>query len=118
MNIKEFVGTHYSTVKRGIKFTVHNSYIEIHNNLIILDDINENVNINEVLDIHGECTLYNEHTYINCPINVYRSIFFDSQISIIPGSFVGHKIRIIGHQKHALDGMWVRGYITKSGFIS
>lgn len=112
MNIKEFLNTYYATLLHGSEHTVHNSYIEIYDCLVIGDDFTHNVVINEVLDIHEHCHL--SKVIIQNIINIHGSLHIYNN-KLLPGSFVGKNMYYGGSFTNAIP---VNGYITQSGIIS
>lgn len=111
MNIKEFLDTNYSSSYCNTAYSEHNSYIEVHNSLIIGDDFTLNVAINEVLDVHDNCHLSN--ITIDKIINVQGSVH--STCNLLPGSFVGNFYHI---NEDRDQRVLINGYITQSGLIS
>lgn len=121
MNITQFLSSDDNSKKYNITSTNHNSYIEIHNSLFIVN-YDCNVYIDKVLDITGHCTLDTNCT-INSSMNINGSLLlinnnFNNNFNIIhPGTFIG--VDLYYDLSHVNEyKIHINGYVMHHGVLS
>lgn len=114
MNIVDYLPYAEKTV--SVKYTVHNSYIEISNNLVFTGE--NDVHIDVPIDTHKNVTFsygFKGKVTLNAIINVAKTVSADYN-DIIPGSFIGDNLYYT--YKLAIYSLYINGYVMHHGVLS